>query len=349
MSWWKSLFRKRAIDEQLDSELRFHFEKLVDENIAAGMAAQEARRPAMLEFGGHEQIKEDLRDVHRVSVIESTLANLKFAIRLIRKSPSFSIAVILTLALGIGANSAVFSAIDAIILRPLPFPNSDQLMRIDQYDTKGKSPQPFVAPVRLEDWNRLNSTFQAITGYYTEDESELSGELPEKLKRALIAPRFLQVWGIAPELGRDFSPQEEHFGGPAAVLIADRLWRRRFGANANAIGKNLRINNTSMPIIGVMPASFLFPDRDVDLWSPSPMDSPYSQSRETGWFTTFWRLERGVTLEQSRANLDSVQANLGWQFPKTDAPIGASIQPLKEATVGGVRQSLWILFRSVLL
>ena len=258
MSWWKSLFRKRAIDEQLDSELRFHFEKLVDENIAAGMAAQEARRQAMLEFGGHEQIKEDLRDVHRVSVIESTLANLKFAIRLIRKSPSFSIAVILTLALGIGANSAVFSAIDAIILRPLPFPNSDQLMRIDQYDTKGKSPQPFVAPVRLEDWNRMNSTFQAITGYYTEDASETSGALPEKVSQAWVAPRFLQVWGISPALGRDFDSEEETFGGPNAVIISDRFWRQRFNADENVVGKKLRLGGYSPNIVGVMPASFLF-------------------------------------------------------------------------------------------
>jgi hypothetical protein len=115
MSWWKSLFRKGALDAQLDSELRFHVEKLVNDYIAGGMAPEEARRQAVLEFGGREQIKEELRDVYRVRVIESTLANLKSAFRFIRKSPSFSLAVILTLALGIGANSAVFSAIDAIL------------------------------------------------------------------------------------------------------------------------------------------------------------------------------------------------------------------------------------------
>jgi putative ABC transport system permease protein len=279
--------------------------------------------------------------------LESLGRNLRQAVRGLVKTPAFAVTVILTLAIGIGANSAVFSAIDAVLLRPSPFPNGDRLVTLAQVNRKSRD--TFVAPPRLEDWNRLNGTFQAITGYYSEDESELSGELPEKLKRALIAPRFLQVWGIAPELGRDFSPQEEHFGGPAAVLITDRLWRRRFGGNANAIGKSLRINNSSIPIVGVMPASFLFPDRDVDLWSPSPMDAPYSQGRETGWFTTFGRLKPGVTLEQARANLASVQANLGRQFPKTDAGMGASVKPLKEATVGGVRQSLWILFGSVSL
>src|SRR6267378_1129166 len=188
MSWWNSLFRKSTLDAQLDTELRFHIDKLTSDNIAAGMAPEEARRYAILEFGGREQVKEELRDVHRVSIIESSLANLKSAFRFIRKSPSFSIAVILTLALGIGANSAVFSAIDAILLRPLPFPNGDQLVTLSQ--SHPKVPQPFVAPIRLEEWNRMNSTFQAITGHYAQDESEISGELPEKIHRALVAPRF---------------------------------------------------------------------------------------------------------------------------------------------------------------
>src|SRR5438034_10030374 len=180
MEWWKSLFRKRVLDSQLDSELRFHIEELTEANIAAGLSPEEARRRAILEFGGREQIKEELRDVHRVSIIESALANLKSAFRFIRKSPSFSITVILTLALGIGANSAVFSAIDAILLRPLPFPNGDQLMELQQFDSKNPN-ESFVAPPRLADWDRLNSTFQAVTGYYTEDASETSGELPEKI------------------------------------------------------------------------------------------------------------------------------------------------------------------------
>src|SRR5467141_1607545 len=178
--WWKSLFRKRALEAQLSSEVRFHIDELTDANIALGVSPEEARRQAMLEFGGREQIKEELRDVHRVPVIESAIANLKSAFRFIRKSPSFSAVIIVTLALGIGANSAVFSAIDAILLRPLPFPDGDQLMRVSQLNFKVKSPQPFVAPARLEDWNRMNTTFQALTGYYVENNSETSGVLPEK-------------------------------------------------------------------------------------------------------------------------------------------------------------------------
>ncbi len=347
--WWKSLFRKRALEAQLSSEVRFHIDELTDANIAAGMSPMEARRRAVLEFGGGEQIKEELRDVHRVRVIESAIANLKSAFRFIRKSPSFSAVIIVTLALGIGANSAVFSAIDAILLRPLPFPNGDQLMRLGQYNPRVKSPQTFVAPVRLEDWNRMNSAFQVISGYYRDDGSETSGVLPEKVAEAFVAPRFLQVLGASPALGRDFSAAEEHFGGPNAVLISDGFWRRRFHGDPNAVGKKLRINGFSYSIIGIMPASFLFPDRDADLWVPVPPDAPYAQSREYTWYSVIGRLKPRMTAEEARANLTTVQAQLGKAFPKPDADLAVAIQPLKEIRVGGVRRSLWILFGSVSL
>ena len=347
--WWKSLFRKRVLDAQLTSEVRFHIDELTDANIAAGMSPMEARRRAALEFGGGEQIKEELRDVHRVAVIDASIANLRSAFRFLRKSPSFSAAVILTLALGIGANSAVFSAIDAILLRPLPFPNGDQLMKLSQHYTKANGVPTVVAPVRLEDWNRMNSTFQAMTGYYTENSSETSGTLPEKLKEVFVTQRFLQVWGVSPALGRDFSAEEEHFGGPSAVLISDRLWRSRFGASPDVLGKKLRINDYSLSIIGVMPASFRFPERDVDLWSAVPVDAPIAQSRRWTWYVVIGRLKPDVTLTQAQANLAAVQAQLGRAYPETDKDLAVEIKPLKETTVGESRSSLWMLFVSVTL
>jgi putative ABC transport system permease protein len=273
---------------------------------------------------------------------------LRQTVRSLAGTPAFAATVILTLGLGIGANSAVFSAIDAVLLRPLPFPGADRLVRLEQRHPRNPG-NTFVAPARLTDWSKLNSTFQSMTGYYTQDDSETSGELPEKLKRAFVAPRFLEVWGIAPALGRDFLPREEHFGGPNAVLISDRFWRRRFNADPNAIGKRLRLAGFTYSIVGVMPASFKFPDRDVDLWSPNPMDAPYAQDRAETWFNVDGRLKPGATVEQARANLATIQANLGKQFPKTDADLTVDIQPLKEVTVAGVRSSLWVLFGSVSL
>jgi putative ABC transport system permease protein len=266
-----------------------------------------------------------------------------------RKSPVFSVVVVLTFALGIGANSAVFSVIDAVLLRPLPYPQGDQLMLMQQYNPKQKSPQTFVAPVRLEDWNRMNSTFQSISGYYTEDDSETSGPLPEKLTRALVAPRFLQVLGVSPAVGHDFTPDEERFGGPEAILISYSLWSRRFAEDANVLGKRLRFNHYSYTIVGVMPAAFAFPARDVDVWSPSPVDAPYAQGRENTWYTLVGRLKPKVSAQQAQANIASVQAELGRQFPKTDADLAVNLLLLKDDTVDNSRRSLWILFGSVTL
>jgi putative ABC transport system permease protein len=273
--------------------------------------------------------------------------NVRLALRSLARTPGFTATVVLTLALGIGANSAVFSAIDAVLLRPLPFPDADRLMLLGQ--KRPKTSQTFVAPIRLKDWSRLNSTFQAISGYYTEDASEISGELPEKLKRAWIAPRFFEVLGVSPVLGREFRPDEEHFGGRNAVLISDRLWRRRFQADPGALEKRLRFPQVSYAIVGVLPASFRFPDPDVDLWFASPMDTPFAQARQLTWFNVVGRLKPGVTVAQARENLSAVQADLGRQFPQTDADLSVNIQPLKEVAVGGIRASLWVLFGSVSL
>ncbi len=349
MAWWNKVFRNRAPEEDLDREVAFHIDELIEKNISEGMNPVEACRRAMLEFGGREQVKQELRDIQASAILESVSFNLSAAIRFIRRSPSFAAAVILTLALGIGANSAVFSAIDAVVLRPLPFPGGNQLVALYQHDSKNRDANHFVAPVRLEEWNRMASTFEGITGYYKDDLSETSGPLAEKVTEALVAPRFLQVMGVSPILGRDFAPEEEHFGGPDAALISYRFWQRRFQGDAGALGKKLHVGTYSYSIIGVMPASFIFPDQDVDVWTPSAPDAPFAQRRDETWFTVIGRMKPGVNEARARADLATVQSRLGKQFPKPDADLTVELQPLKDVMVGGVRSSLWLLYGSVSL
>ena len=272
---------------------------------------------------------------------------IRFLARTLVKAPAFTATVVLTLGLAIGANTAVFSAIDAALLRPLPFPAADQLMLLEQHNPR--NPDTFVAPARLLDWSRLNTTFAAITGYYTQDTTELSGQLPEHLKEAYVAPSFLEVLGVLPALGRDFASEETRFGGPNAMLISDRFWHRRFNADPAAVGKQLRVGQASYTIVGVMPASFLFHDRDVDLWSPVFMNAPYAQSRQATWFITIGRLRSRVTLEQARADMASVQTGLGRDFGPPDSELTVQIRPLKETVISGVRESLWVLFAAVSL
>jgi putative ABC transport system permease protein len=344
--------QNKGAENSIDREIAHHVDELTRAYIGRGESPNEARRHALLEFGGREQVRQTVREVHASALAEALFFNLKAALRFLRKSPSFSLAVILTLALGIGANSAVFSAIDAVVLRPLPFPNGDQLVRLDQHDIQGRDANHFVAPVRLEDWNRLNTTFRSISGYYLDDLSETSGSLPEKITEVLVAPRFFETLETSPALGREFTPAEEHWGGPNAVLISYAFWQRRFHGNPDAIGKELHIGSRrgdSFPIVGVMPASFQFPSRDVDLWAPSAPDAPFAQRRDATWFTVIGRLKPGTSVQQANVDLNTVQAQLGKQFAKPDNELSVETTPLKEVIVGRVRDSLWLLYGSVSL
>ncbi|HEX3659888.1 MAG TPA: ABC transporter permease [Acidobacteriaceae bacterium] len=342
-------FRRAPRDPDFDREIAFHIDQLTQAGIAAGLSPEEARRRAILDFGGREQIRQQIREVHLIPLLATLRFNVRAALRFLRRSPSFSIAVILTLALGVGANSAVFSAIDAVVLRPLPYPQADQLVQISQRDTRNRDANHFVAPIRLEEWNRLNSTFQAISGYYTDDLSETSGPLPERVTMAFVAPRFLQVLGISPSLGRDFTAEEERFGGPDAALISHAYWMRRFHGDPAALGQKLHVGSFAFSIVGIMPASFAFPSRDIAIWAPSPPDAPYAQRRDATWFTVIGRLKPNVTLARAQTDLATVQARLGQQYPKPDAGLTVRTVTLKSVVVGDAGASFWLLYASVSL
>jgi len=349
MPWWKNPFRGARQDEDFDKELGFHIDELTRANVSSGMKPAEARRHAIVEFGGREQVRQQLREVHSSRLLTALGFNLKSAWRFARRSPAFSIAIILILAFAIGANSAVFSAMDAVVLRPLPFPDADELILLGQHDVKNRDANRFVAPVRPEDWNRMNSTFQSISGYYMDDLSETSGPLPEKVTEAMVAPRFLRVMGVSPILGRNFTSEEETWGGPAVVLISYGFWQRRFHGSSDALNQKVHVGGFSSSIVGVMPPSFAFPNRDADLWAPSAPDAPFAQRRDSTWFAVVGRLKTGVRLAEASADLATVQSQLGAQFPKIDHDLIVQTIPLKETVVGGVRDSMWLLYGSVSL
>lgn len=267
--------------------------------------------------------------------------------RTLLRRPGFFLAVVLTLTLGIGANSAIFSVIDAVLLKPLPYPNGDRLMALFESNAREKQPHADLAPVQIEDWNRMNQSFSAIAGAYTENGAETSGELPEMLVNARVSRRFFSVLGTPPILGRIFSPEENLSNGPNAAIISERLWRRRFGADASAIGKVLRVGNFSYPIVGVMPDSVRFPASNVDFWTPAKLPPYVMRAREARWETAIGRLKEGTTARSAQSDLADVQARLAAQFPATDSNWTPIVEPLKEVTVGGVRRSLWILFGAV--
>jgi putative ABC transport system permease protein len=348
----------------IDAELQFHSAETVDALMDEGWAEPDARAEAERRFGNRDRYRRDLQAIGRrrkrrllmnaatppsrtALAFDSVTRDLRYACRALMRTPGFTLTAVLTLALGIGANGAVFSALNAVLLQPLAFPDADRLMRLTQ--TQERSGDVPVAPVRLEDWHRLNETFEAITGYYMEDVSETSGEFPDKVRRAFVATRFVDVWGVHPARGRAFSAIEHSAAGPRAVIISDRFWRTRLGSDPGVLTRTVRIGTAVFPIIGVMPASFRFPDRAVDLWFPGALDFKAAQSRRNTWYTGVGRLRPGVSPEQARANLAAVQAQLGQEYPETDRGIGVEVVPLKTVVLGDVGPSLWVLFGGVSL
>jgi putative ABC transport system permease protein len=278
-------------------------------------------------------------------MIDLLLRSLRHAVRCLVRTPGFTATAVLTLALGMGANSAVFSALDAVLLQPLPYPNPDRLVRLGQ--STALADDTFVAAVRVMDWQRLTRSFDAITGYVAEDVSDVTGQLPERLRRARVLPGFLTVWGIAPVIGRGFTDDEHRVGGPPAVIISERYWHGRFGTAGDVLSKTVTFGNRSYRVVGVMPATFAFPERDVDWWSPEALGAPWSANRTFGYITAIGRLRAGVTVEQARADLEAAQKQLSQTFPEAERGIRPVIVPLKQDLVGGSRRSLWLLFGAV--
>jgi|SoiMethySBSTD1v2_1073268.scaffolds.fasta_scaffold00524_22 putative ABC transport system permease protein len=348
MSWLRRLvntLRLGRLQRDIDREIAFHIREREEDLHADGVSMEEARLRARLQFGNPLIQRERTQDVDVARWLETSWRNVRHAVRGLVHAPGFSLTVVLTLALGIGANSAVFSAMDAVLLQPLPFRDPNRLMSLTQSsDATGESTG---AAARILDWSRLSTTFQGITGHVIEDVSDTTGDQPERVQRATVLPGFLEVWSVDPLLGRGFTDAEHHLGGPAAILISERYWRRRFGADPQVVGKNVRMANRAYPIVGVLPASFMFPERDVDWWAPDWVDAPWAVAREFRGHTAIGRLKPGLTLEQARSELGDVQRKLAEQYPKTDRGLRPVIVPLKETYVAGVRGSLWLVFGAV--
>jgi putative ABC transport system permease protein len=257
--------------------------------------------------------------------------------------------VVLTVTLGIGANSAIFSVIDAVLLTPLPYPDGDRLMALYETSLRQKVAESELAPVKLEEWNRMNSSFTGITGAYTESLAETSGTLPEKLVRARVAPRFFEVLGAPLLAGRAFTAEEESINGPNAAVISERLWTGRFHRDPQAVGAVLRSGNARFTIVGIAPDSIRFPADDVDVWTPAKIAEVVMRMRDARFYSAIGRLKPGATEAGARADLIAVQGRLALSYPATDGNWSAILVPLKEQTVAGVRKSLWILFGAVTL
>jgi putative ABC transport system permease protein len=354
MHWLTRLFRKQQAEKRLDAELRFHLERQVSDYLATGLTAEEARRRAYLDFGGLESVKQQSREARRGNFIDALFQDVRFGLRMLRKNLGFTSAAVLTLALGTGASTAIFSVVNAVLLRPLPYRAPSGLVWADEFvphinDWAVPNPE-FI------NWSTGNHTFEAMAAYDGGNQSNLTGAgEPERVETSAVTANFLAVLGIQLELGRTFLTNEDRPSGSLAVLLTDFLWRRKFGAEPDIVGKSIDLDGRAYAVIGVLPASFRFPDKRE---APQCLIA-FQLPPEVNWAAQRFNLTRvigrlapGASLRQAQADLTTLaaQSNLVMpaDFVRTRDGLQVKLTPLREKIVGDVRPALLILLVAVL-
>jgi predicted permease len=271
----------------------------------------------------------------------------KLALRSLVRRPGFSLAVVGLLTLGIAANTALFSVVDTVLLKPLPYPEPSQLVVLMEASAAKSQKESLVAPGRLEDWNRLSRAFSVIAGSYNENVTDTSGSEPQRLSGRRVSPRYFQVFGVKPLIGRTFTADEERFGGPQAAVISYGLWSRRYGNDRRIASRRLMIGGQGYSVVGVMPPNFF--SASLDVWIPAQHQDFLMRLRNARFYTGFGRIKPGFTREQARADLAAVQHALGEQFPQTDKNWSVAVAGLKETQLGNSARPLVLLLGSVAL
>jgi putative ABC transport system permease protein len=350
LKWVRAMARSRSLQGGLDEEFRFHLDQQTEKNRRAGMSAGEARRQALIQFGGIEGIKERTRDEIRPPILEQSIRDVGYGLRVLRQAPAFSVAALITLALGIGANATLFSIVRAVLLRPLPYPESDRLVWVGatRSDLPFSSSKPgAISYQNFADWRTQQTAFDAIGAYEPEGGSPgafLIGDEPVRMEIQRMSADAFAALRVAPILGRAFNNDEDRRGGTPSVVLSYRAWQAHFGGRS-VVGHPVTMNGVVHTIHGVMPPGFSFPYRDIDAWLP--LGSIPVPRRGAHDLAAVARLKPGMTLEQARAEMTAIAARLEQAYPDTNKGWKARVEPLMDVVVGDIRGRLWILFAAV--
>jgi predicted permease len=348
MNWWQRLWRRKKMEEQLERELQFHLEKHVAELIAAGSDPAEARRCALLAIGGSEQFKEECRDARGTRWLEDLWQDLRYALRTLRKRPGFAAVAILTLAVGIGATTIMFTVINGVLLKPLAFPESEKLVTLREHTQNFGDPWGFSYPSFL-DAKRESRTVALAAWTYGGGTISNPGEA-EYADGIQISEELLPVLGVTPILGRNFAHDEDRVGGGPVAIISYGLWQRRFEGNPGVVGRSIVLDKKNYTIVGVTPANFRLETAIPDVIIPLGQSTePRMQNRAPHFIHLLGRIRPGATLEETRAELALFARHRADAFPQTDADRSIVAIPMRQDVVKDVRSTLWILLGAVSL
>lgn len=345
----RSIVFRRRDERELDEELAFHATMEAERLERAGYAASDARRQSLITLGGIERVKEDARDARGTRTVHDIGRDFGFAVRTLVHNPGFATVAILTLAVGIGGTTAVFSAVDAVLLQPLPYQQPGQLARLYQADSANPADRQFVTPVHFVDYRREMAAFDAVAALYTY--SETGGDIGEgddvrRIRMLPVTSGYFDVVRVQPRLGRGFQPDEEN--GELLVVLSDRLWRERFRGDREAIGQRLTMNGRPYTVVGVMPGGFEDPlVGPVDVWVPMDLGPARDPDNvENHYLAVVARLRPGVPIARAQAELDRLNATLAARYPDANDAI-ARLDPLKDDVVGSADRALGIMFGAV--
>ena len=306
-----AFFKRTDLDRELNNELEAHLYLLIEENIRRGLSPEQARREARLRLGNLTSLREEHRETRGLPIVDTLLQDLRYTFRILRRDIGFAVFAVLIVGLGIGASAIIFSVVNTLLLRPLPFKDAGSLVWIAN---KKSVPEQTTQVGNLLDAREANKSFTemaAYYAYYNVGDSKLTGDgEPERLTAVPVSENFFHVLGVEPQVGRVFSSEECRINGPATVVLTDGLWRRRFASNPDIVSKTLRLNDQSVTVVGVMPASFDFasvfaPGSRVDLYSPFPLAQETDRMGNT--VAVVGRLKPGATLEGAQAELNILQ------------------------------------------
>ena len=339
---WRALTHHDELDQELDEELRFHLDRQIEQNINNGMTPEEARYAAMKKFSRVDQSKEECRDARGVGLIENVVRDVSYSLRILLKNYAFTIVVVLTLALGIGANTAIFSFANGILLRPLPYPQSDRLAVLDETAFKQGVESMAVSYPNFLDWREQNKSFEDIGIYFGTSRFALSGAgEPIDVRGSFISHGLFEILRVSPQLGRTFTANEDRPDEDAVVILGHNLWQRNFGGDPNIIGRKITINSRARTIVGVMPPGFRFPDV-AEMWAPVALTTKTFTRNDHG-LSSIARLKDGVTFQEAQTEMHNIAARIEQQNPVTNEGLGVKVESLHDNLTGDYREALLIL------
>ena len=350
----RAIVRARTTDRELDEEIESHIAWQTEQNIKDGLPAHEARRRALAVFGGRDSAREAHRDVRGGRWIEDALSDARYALRTLRHNPALTIAAILTIALGVGANTAIFSTLYAVVLRPLPFRDSEQLVMLWEKNAERGWTQADAAPANYLDWSEQVDAFDGVAAYpsFGADVVLTRDGESQLLESMTVTGNFFQVLGVPALRGRTFTDAETWDTGERVAMISEQLWRERFGADPALLERTIELGGFPVRVVGVVPSRFRFPGRNAEIYRPTAFD-PAARTqvwfRRAHWLKVVARLRPGFTPEQADASLQVVIARLMQQYPETNTDMGGGLTPLHRFLVGDVRQPLLALQVAVAL